>query len=268
MSSRSLSRFFLNPIDDEVGIFAFPFSHDERSAHSHLQQPQASLPYTSPQRRKSIEPAEEDERRARLSPSFLLHSTPLVILTSLFVSLAAYRTGVKPLIQLFSPNLPILNRQQQIKECHAQLLASSLAQSTRQGTGFPLELFDEDSRMSLFEGTRNGCLFMIFGITEVHPSPRKPTERRKGTLELTTFLYSSSLQIETSAFSLQRTLHDRQEAHSGAAKIRLLVGEEEEEDEEEGSKSYPRGMLFLQLSDGFHTVKVSFFRLSRVIGAC
>ena len=68
------------------------------------------------------------------------------------------------------------------------------------------------------------------------------------------------LQIGSSAFTLQRTLHDRQEARTGVAKIRRLVGEEEpEEEDEEGQEGpkYVRGMLKLELSDGFRTVKVS-----------
>lgn len=64
------------------------------------------------------------------------------------------------------------------------------------------------------------------------------------------------VQIGSSAFNLQRILHDRQEARSGVAKIRRLVGEEVEEGEE-GPK-YPRSMLKLELSDGESTVRVSF----------
>lgn len=69
------------------------------------------------------------------------------------------------------------------------------------------------------------------------------------------------VQIGSSAFNRQRILHDRQEAHSGVAKIRRLVGEEvEEEEDEEGEEGpkYPRSMLKLELSDGESTVRVSF----------
>lgn len=67
------------------------------------------------------------------------------------------------------------------------------------------------------------------------------------------------VQIGSSAFTLQRTLHDRQEARTGVAKIRRLVGEEEADDDEEGQEGpkYARGTLKLELSDGFRTVRVS-----------
>ena len=67
-------------------------------------------------------------------------------------------------------------------------------------------------------------------------------------------------QVGSSAFHLRQTLHDRQEARSGVAKIRRLVGEEEpaaEDEEGDGGPKYARGMLKLELSDGFRTVQVS-----------
>lgn len=68
-------------------------------------------------------------------------------------------------------------------------------------------------------------------------------------------------QVGSSAFHLRQTLHDRQEARSGVAKIRRLVGEEEPAAEDEegsgGGPKYARGMLKLELSDGFRTVQVS-----------
>ncbi|KAL7417288.1 hypothetical protein BDY24DRAFT_377349 [Mrakia frigida] len=136
---------------------------------------------------------------------------------------------------------PLLNRQQQIKASHERLLLSDLASSTVEGTGFPPELFadpeDPMHQKILFEGVRKGCLVMVVSITE----------------------------IGSSAFTLQRTLHDRQEARTGVAKIRRLVGEEEADDDEEGQEGpkYARGTLKLELSDGFRTVRaIEYKRIS------
>ncbi|KAL7417052.1 hypothetical protein BDY24DRAFT_156890 [Mrakia frigida] len=128
---------------------------------------------------------------------------------------------------------PLLSRQQQIKLCHEQLLLSDLSSSTLP-SGFPPQLVgnpeDPMREGTIFEGTRSGCLVMVVSITE----------------------------IGSSAFNLQRILHDRQEARSGVAKIRRLVGEEVEEEDEEGDEGpkYPREMLKLELSDGFSTVNI------------
>lgn len=115
---------------------------------------------------------------------------------------------------------------------------------------------------TIFEGTRSGCLVMVVSITEVSSS--LVLVSKEGSSKLTSSnplppSRSSLPQIGSSAFNLQRILHDRQEARSGVAKIRRLVGEEVEEEDEEGDEGpkYPRGMLKLELSDGFNTVNVS-----------
>lgn len=63
-------------------------------------------------------------------------------------------------------------------------------------------------------------------------------------------------QIGASAFNLERTLRDRQEARTGVAKVRRLVSEEVEDEVDEGEQGprYPRAMLKLGLSDGHSEV--------------
>jgi len=113
----------------------------------------------------------------------------------------------------------------------------------------------------LFEGVRKGCLLMVVSITEVRllDSFHRSSTSSSTVSSLHSSRLVSSLQIGSSAFTLQRTLHDRQEARTGVAKIRRLVGEEEPDEDEEGQEGpkYARGMLKVELSDGFRTVKVS-----------
>lgn len=74
----------------------------------------------------------------------------------------------------------------------------------------------------------------------------------------------SIMEVGHSAFQLQTTMENRKEALSGVRRIRRIRnpqadGEEEDEveedDDDEAIPPYPRGMLSLELSDGFNTLK-------------
>ena len=71
----------------------------------------------------------------------------------------------------------------------------------------------------------------------------------------------SLTEIGSSAFQLQTVLEQRKEVISGATRIRRMDdGEEGEADGEDGEEqdkmpAYPRGMLKMELADGFRVVK-------------
>jgi len=74
----------------------------------------------------------------------------------------------------------------------------------------------------------------------------------------------SVMEVGHSAFQLQTTMENRKEALSGVRRIRRLgnpqadggeEGEEEEDEDDEAIPPYPRGMLRLEVSDGYTTLK-------------
>lgn len=80
----------------------------------------------------------------------------------------------------------------------------------------------------------------------------------------------SVMEVGHSAFQLQTTMENRKEALSGVRRIRRMrnpqadgggqEGEEAEEEDDEEIPPYPRGMLRLELSDGFNSVTAMEYR--------
>ena len=132
-------------------------------------------------------------------------------------------------------NDPAINTKDLIHAVNLQLLLSSLDDSCVPNTGLPgPDELDDLHGEILFQ--KEGCLVMVMSVMEVGHS----------------------------AFQLQTTMENRKEALSGVRRIRRLgnpqadggeEGEEEDDEDDEAIPPYPRGMLRLELSDGYSTLK-------------
>jgi RecQ-mediated genome instability protein 1 len=134
-------------------------------------------------------------------------------------------------------NDPNINTRDLIHSVNLQLLLSSLSDSCLPQTGLPApELLEDLHGEMLFQ--KDYCLVMVMSIME----------------------------IGHSAFQLQTTMENRKEALSGVRRIRRIRNpqadgggadeeEAEDDDDDEAIPPYPRGMLRLEVSDGFHTLK-------------
>ena len=134
-----------------------------------------------------------------------------------------------------SENDPGINTRDLIHAVNLQLLLSSLSDSCLPHTGLPdPDALDDLHGEILFQ--KDPCLVMVMSIMEVGHS----------------------------AFQLQTTMENRKEALSGVRRIRRIRNpqadgveedEAEEDDDDEAIPPYPRGLLRLELSDGFNTFK-------------